>query len=73
LLVAVNFSPHPSQCYVQLPFAEIGDGAWRLRDVMSDDYYEREGRDLVARGLYLDVPAWHYHAFVLEPMGRHVG
>jgi hypothetical protein len=33
---------------------------------MEEVAYDREGRDLVARGLYLDLPAWHYHVFQLE-------
>jgi hypothetical protein len=39
---------------------------WRLKDRMDEVAYDREGRDLVARGLYLDLPAWHYHVFQLE-------
>ena len=25
--------------------------------------YDRDGSDLVSRGLYLDMPAWSYHVF----------
>jgi hypothetical protein len=30
---------------------------------MSAATYDRDGRDLAARGLYLDMPAWGYHIF----------
>jgi hypothetical protein len=30
---------------------------------MSDAVYDRSGDDLLARGLYLDVPAWGVHVF----------
>ena len=66
LLVAVNYAPNQSQCYVLLPHEDLKQGMWRLKDRMDEVAYDREGRDLVARGLYLDLPAWHYHVFQLE-------
>ncbi len=66
LLVAVNHSPHPSQCYVRLPYDKMRLGKWRLRDRIGQESYERDGADLATNGLYLDVPAWHYHVFQLE-------
>ena len=30
---------------------------------MGGGRFDRENRDLEARGLYLDVPAWGYHVF----------
>jgi len=65
VIACVNFSGHPSQSYVRLPFAKLGVRHWRLRDLLSDDYYERDGNELQSRGLYLDVPPWHYHVFEL--------
>ena len=41
---------------------------WRLRDRLGPALYERDGADLAARGLYLDLPAWGYHAFELLPV-----
>ena len=58
LLVVVNYAPNQSQCYVRLPFADLGDRQWRLDDVMGDVTYERDGDDLRVRGLYLDEPPW---------------
>jgi hypothetical protein len=66
LLVAVNYAPHQSQCYVRLPFAKLDGRQWRLRDLLSEACYDRDGSDLQSRGLYLDVPAWHYHAFDVQ-------
>ena len=57
LLAVVNYAPNHSQCYVRLPFADLG-GPWRLRDHLRDLIYERAGDDLTSGGLYLDVPAW---------------
>ncbi|MEK6260922.1 MAG: alpha-amylase family glycosyl hydrolase [Planctomycetota bacterium] len=68
LLVAVNDSPNQSQCYVRLPHDELRQGTWRLKDQMRNADYDRNGTDLLARGLYLDLPAWHYHVFCLDPL-----
>ena len=68
LLVAVNFGSHPSQCYVRLPFSDLGDGGWQLRDLLGDAQYERDGEDLQSRGLYLDVPPWQYHVFEMKAL-----
>jgi hypothetical protein len=63
LVVAVNYSSHPSQCYVRLPFPDLGSGRCRLCDVLGSGEYERDGNDLQSQGLYLDVPAWQCHIF----------
>ena len=65
LLVIVNYAPNQSQCYVRLPFADLGNGHWRLQDLLSEVQYDRDGNDLISRGFYLDVPAWHCHVFNL--------
>jgi hypothetical protein len=52
-----------SQCYVRLPFPDLAGRPVRLEDLMSPARYDREGSDLVSRGLYLDLPAWGYHVF----------
>ncbi|MCS6925976.1 MAG: alpha-amylase family glycosyl hydrolase [Candidatus Binatia bacterium] len=69
LLVAVNYASHRSQCYVQLPFQDMGGAWWQLQDMMGTASYDREGDDLLARGLYLDLPAWGYHVFDLRRSG----
>jgi hypothetical protein len=62
-LVAVNYAPSQGQCYVRWPFEDLRGASVRLRDQTSDAVYDRSGDDLVARGLYLDVPAWGRHVF----------
>ncbi len=65
LLVAVNYAGHQSQCYVRGGFSDLGARKLRLRDLMSAASYDREGDDLLARGLFLDLPAWGFHVFEL--------
>jgi hypothetical protein len=68
-LVAVNYSDHQSQCYVAMPWSELEGQLWQLRDQMRAALFERNGVDLVARGLYLDMPAWSSHVFEIHLAG----
>ena len=62
-LVAVNFASIRSQCYLRLPFTGLLGRRWTLRDLTSDTTYDRDGDELIERGLYLDVDPWQYHVF----------
>jgi hypothetical protein len=62
-LMAVNYSATRAQCYVRLPFPELAGRRVRLEDRLGPERYDRDGTDLVGRGLYLDLPAFGYHAF----------
>ena len=63
LLVAVNYAPHQSQCYVRLPFSDLHGRHWHLQDLVGDAQYDRDGADLAAHGLYLDEPGWKPQVF----------
>jgi alpha amylase-like protein len=65
LILVVNYAPNQSQCYLQIPFEELQGKSVRLRDLMGPSEYDRQGGDIVSRGLFLDLPAWGYHVFEL--------
>jgi glycosidase len=65
-VVAVNYSPFPSQCYIKLPFQDIRAGSWVLYDLITGDSFEREGTDLQTKGMYLDEAAWKIYVFTLS-------
>ena len=69
LLVTVNYAPNQGQCYVRLPFDDLLGQAVRLKDRLSPAVYDRLGDDLLAPGLYLDVPGWGYHVFDVTQVG----
>jgi hypothetical protein len=73
LLVAVNYAPNHSQCFVRLPFSDLGNQPWRLQDLIGEAVYDREGSDLQAHGLYLDVPPWKASMFSLEKRAQATG
>jgi glycosidase len=65
LVIAVNYAPYRGQCYLHIPADDLDGAAMRLRDLMGDAVYDRNGDDLRTLGLYLDMPAWGYHVFEL--------
>jgi hypothetical protein len=66
LLVTVNYAPNQSQCYLRLPFTDLGNRQWRLQDQIGTAAYERDGNDLQSRGLYLDMHPWQASVFSLK-------
>ena len=66
MLIAVNYSPYPSQCRLRLPFPEIKNRSIRLRDALSPAVYIRDGNELLEHGLYLDLQPWACHVFDVE-------
>lgn len=63
LLIVVNYGPTAGQSYVMIPWEDLGGRMIRLEDRIGPARYDRQGDDLRRRGLYLDLPAWGYHAF----------
>jgi hypothetical protein len=62
-LVAVNYADNQSQCYVRLPFPDMAGRTVWMKDMMGPASFDRDGNDLISRGLYLDLPPWSYHVF----------
>jgi hypothetical protein len=70
LLVAVNYAATRGQCYVRLPWADLGGRAFVLADLMDPrTRYERDGSDLARQGLYLDLSPWGHHVFDVTVRG----
>jgi hypothetical protein len=66
LLVTVNYADNQSQCYVRLPFPDLGTGRWRLTDLLGGATYDRDGDDLLSRGLFLEVCPWQASIFSVQ-------
>jgi hypothetical protein len=63
LLVAVNYAPNQSQCYVRVPFTDLAGSQWRLHDLMGSTTYDRDGGELQSQGMFLDMPPWQAAVF----------
>jgi hypothetical protein len=68
MLVAVNYAPNQSQCYVRLPFPNLGNRRWRFQDQLGTATYDRDGDNLSSPGLYLDMTPWQAAVFTLQPI-----
>jgi hypothetical protein len=66
LVVAVNLGRGRGQCFVRLPFDDLGGRGFRLSDRLGDAVHDRDGDDLAGRGLYLDAAGGEAAAFALE-------
>lgn len=66
-LVVVNLARHRSQCYVPLPVTGLTERYWSMRDLLSDEHYDRVGSDLAQQGLYLDLPPYGAQIFHFAP------
>ncbi|MCX5425197.1 alpha-amylase family glycosyl hydrolase [Streptomyces sp. NBC_00078] len=64
-LVIVNHSDAPAQGHVPLPWPDLAARPCRLTDLLSAQTYDRSGDDLLAPGLFVDLPAWHTHVLSL--------
>jgi Alpha amylase, catalytic domain len=62
-LIVVNYAANQSQCYVRIRWSDLAGAKVGLRDLMSPAAYERDGADLIARGLYIDLPPWGFQVF----------
>lgn len=69
-VVVVNYAPYSSQCFLQLPLPYLADKKWKLQNMMGEEYYERVGNSMLSEGLFLDMPAWHYHVFEFKPLKK---
>jgi glycosidase len=61
LLVAVNYAPNQSQCYIRLPWDELKGRSWQMTDLFTGQIYERSGDEMCNPGLYVDLPPWGFH------------
>ena len=67
-LVVVNLAPDAAQCCLPLDLPALAGRPWRLQDLLSGARYVRDGDELLARGLYLDLPGYGCHLFELQPL-----
>lgn len=66
ILIAVNYSPDYSQCFVKLPFNDLAGNSWSLHDLMSGNILGRDGVELNEKGLYLDEKGWKTYIFLFS-------
>ena len=54
-LVVVNLAPHRAQCRVRISARGLSGHQWVLSDRLGEERWERDGAEIAATGLYLDL------------------
>ncbi|HRS86018.1 MAG TPA: alpha-amylase family glycosyl hydrolase [Syntrophales bacterium] len=67
LWVIVNYTARPSQALVTWPWGGLGGRSWVLRDPLTGARYERDGDEMDACGLFVDLGPWSFHVFTVTP------
>jgi hypothetical protein len=62
-LIVVNLSGHAVQARVKVPWGEVRGAAWRLTDAFSGWSCDRDGDEMFAEGLYIELEAWNFYFF----------
>lgn len=65
-LIVVNLSDMQSQGLVCVPWTDLADHEWLLRDLITGVEYRRNGSQMLKTGLYVDLEPWGYHFFHCE-------
>jgi hypothetical protein len=62
-LIVVNLSDSTVQARVQIPWSDIRGETWRLSDAFSGAAYDRDGDEMLAPGLYVELGPWDFSFF----------
>ncbi|MFN8621786.1 MAG: alpha-amylase family glycosyl hydrolase [Chloroflexota bacterium] len=62
-LAVANLGPTTGRCFVPLQLPDFAGRSIVFEDLLSDARYERDGDDLIHRGLFLELPPDGYHLF----------
>jgi hypothetical protein len=71
-LVAINLSDTAVQARVKAPWEELRGESWHLFDPLSGANYERDGNEMAASGLYVELQPWSYCLFQCQIAGQGV-
>jgi glycosidase len=69
-LIVINLSERAVQGRVHVSWEEARGATWRLKDAFSDASYDRDGSEMEAPGLYVDLGPWSYSFFHCRRAGK---
>jgi Alpha amylase, catalytic domain len=67
-LVVINDADAPVAARVQLPWDDLAGRTWQLDDVLAGVQYERDGTEMTAEGVYVELAPWQYHVFAVRQL-----
>jgi hypothetical protein len=62
-LIVVNLNDQPAQALVQAPWPDLQGIKLQLTDALSGATYDRDGSEMLAPGLYVELGPWGSHCF----------
>jgi glycosidase len=62
-VIVVNLSDNAVQAHVQIPWGDVRGETWRLSDAFSSATYDRDGNEMLAPGLYVELGPWNCNFF----------
>ena len=62
-LVVINFADAPAAARVHMAWDDLAERTWRLDDLLTDQSFARDGREMADDGLYIQLPSYGYHVF----------
>ena len=62
-LIIVNLSDTQSQGLVKVPWEDLQERTCHLTDALSVETYDRDGNEMRAPGLFVDLIPWAIHCF----------
>jgi Alpha amylase, catalytic domain len=69
-LIVVNLSEGAVQARVHVPWGEVRGATWHLTDAFSGWSCDRDGDEMAAAGLYVELSAWSFYFFDLVREAR---
>lgn len=73
LVIATNLSTTASQARIELNCDVSKNASIRFVDLLDGTVYEREGKQLVEQGLYVDLPEWGAHILISSSTAANAG
>ena len=61
-LIVINYADVPAAARIHLPWTDVGNWTWQVKDVVSGQVFERDGADVATNGLYVLLAPWQCHA-----------
>ncbi len=68
-LIVVNLAAQQGQCYVTPTIPGLARHEWKMKDLLGDEKYWRNGHEMLTRGLYLALPPRGAQLFRFTPTG----
>lgn len=62
-LIVINDADGPAAGRIHLRWKDLGPHMWQLTDLLTNEVFVRDGPELAAEGLYVQLPSWGFHVF----------